>query len=175
MGKRITVSPPRGQPPRQQLHLQVHDPGELGQRIGLRRALTTRKALFGDFYVNMVRSGEASGQMSQVLERLVAHMNRIRALRESVVSATIYPAILLGVALLSREPVGEVQVGIPGFEDEQKRVIAATVGDVHGLCLSAKAESPAHAADLILTALSGPAAPIHPTRQHLGPAIPPPA
>ena len=36
-----------------------------------------------------------------MLERLVAHMNRIRALRESVVSATIYPAILLGVALLS--------------------------------------------------------------------------
>lgn len=37
------------------------------------------------------------------------------------------------------------------------------------------AEPTAHAADLILTALSGPAAPIHPTRQHLGPAIPPPA
>ena len=35
-----------------------------------------------------------------------------------------------GVALLSREPVGDVQVGIPGFDDEQKRVIAATVGDV---------------------------------------------
>ena len=26
--------------------------------------------LFGDFYINMVRSGEASGQMSAVLERL---------------------------------------------------------------------------------------------------------
>ena len=35
-----------------------------------------------------------------------------------------------GVALLSREPISDVQVGIPGFEDEQKRVIAATVGDV---------------------------------------------
>ena len=35
-----------------------------------------------------------------------------------------------GVALLSREPIGDVQVGIPGFEDEQKRVIAATVGEV---------------------------------------------
>lgn len=33
-----------------------------------------------------------------------------------------------GVALLSREPAQEVQVGIPGFDDEQKRVIAATVG-----------------------------------------------
>lgn len=35
-----------------------------------------------------------------------------------------------GVAILSREPAQDVQVGIPGFEDEQKRVIAATVGDV---------------------------------------------
>ena len=78
------------------------------------RALGTRKALFGDFYINMVRSGEASGQMSQVLERLVAHMERIRALRESVVSATIYPAILLGVALLSL--VGMLGFVVPQFE-----------------------------------------------------------
>jgi len=35
-----------------------------------------------------------------------------------------------GVAILSREPAQDVQIGIPGFEDEQKRVIAATVGDV---------------------------------------------
>lgn len=35
-----------------------------------------------------------------------------------------------GVALLSRQPVSEVQIGIPGFDDEQKRVIAATVGDL---------------------------------------------
>ena len=33
-----------------------------------------------------------------------------------------------GVAIISREPAADVQVGIPGFEDEQKRVIAATVG-----------------------------------------------
>ncbi|HEY0334877.1 MAG TPA: exodeoxyribonuclease III [Stenotrophomonas sp.] len=35
-----------------------------------------------------------------------------------------------GVAILSRELARDVQIGIPGFEDEQKRVIAATVGDV---------------------------------------------
>jgi general secretion pathway protein F len=67
----------------------------------LSRALSTHRALFGDFYINMVRSGEVSGQMSSVLDRLVEHMERQRALRESVISATIYPAILLGVAVLS--------------------------------------------------------------------------
>ena len=35
-----------------------------------------------------------------------------------------------GVAILSRAPVSDVQVGIPGFDDEQKRVIAATVDGV---------------------------------------------
>ncbi|HEX5337647.1 MAG TPA: exodeoxyribonuclease III [Gallionella sp.] len=40
-----------------------------------------------------------------------------------------------GVAILSREPVSDVQLGIPDFSDEQKRVIAATVGDVRVVCV----------------------------------------
>jgi exodeoxyribonuclease-3 len=40
-----------------------------------------------------------------------------------------------GVAILSREPATDVQFGIPGFDDEQKRVIAATVGDVRVVCV----------------------------------------
>ncbi|MBN9404135.1 MAG: type II secretion system F family protein [Burkholderiales bacterium] len=78
------------------------------------RALAKHDKLFGDFYLNMVRSGEASGKMSEVLERLVAHMERLRALRESVVSATLYPAILLGVAVLSL--VGMLGFVVPQFE-----------------------------------------------------------
>lgn len=35
-----------------------------------------------------------------------------------------------GVAILSRTAASDVQIGIPGFEDEQKRVIAATVDGV---------------------------------------------
>ena len=35
-----------------------------------------------------------------------------------------------GVAILSREEALDVQTGIPGFDDEQKRVIAATFGDI---------------------------------------------
>lgn len=67
----------------------------------LSRALARHQALVGDFYINMVRSGEASGQLSAVMQRLVEHLERLRALRESVVSATIYPAILLAVAVVS--------------------------------------------------------------------------
>jgi len=80
----------------------------------LSRALTARRELFGDFYINMVRSGEISGQMSAVLDRLVEHMERQRALRDSVVSATIYPAILLGVAVLSL--IAMLGFVVPQFE-----------------------------------------------------------
>lgn len=67
----------------------------------LSQALSAHQALFGDFYINMLRSGEASGQLAEVLERLAEHMERMQALRESVISALIYPAILLFVSVLS--------------------------------------------------------------------------
>ena len=82
--------------------------------VPVSRARAKRGDLFGDFYINLVRSGEASGQMSQVLERLVAHMERLRALRESVVSATLYPVILLVVAALSL--IGMLGFVVPQFE-----------------------------------------------------------
>jgi general secretion pathway protein F len=78
------------------------------------RALAKHPAQFGDFYVNMVRSGEAGGQLGAVLERLSEHLERLRALRESVVSAAIYPAILLSVAVLS--VVAMLGFVVPQFE-----------------------------------------------------------
>ncbi len=42
-----------------------------------------------------------------------------------------------GVAVLARAPLNDVQIGIPGFVDEQKRVIAATVDGVRVVCLYA--------------------------------------
>ncbi len=67
----------------------------------LSKVLARRPQHFSDFYVNMVKSGEVSGQLSAVLERLTEHLERISALRASIISATIYPAILLAVAVIS--------------------------------------------------------------------------
>ena len=80
----------------------------------LSRVLAKHPQQFGDFYINMVRSGEASGQLSDVLERLTEHLERMRTLRESVISASIYPAILLGVALLSL--IAMLGFVVPQFE-----------------------------------------------------------
>jgi general secretion pathway protein F len=67
----------------------------------LSQALAPHEQVFGSFYVNMVRSGEASGHLSEVLDRLVEYLENAKANRDSVVSALIYPSILLVVALLS--------------------------------------------------------------------------
>jgi exodeoxyribonuclease-3 len=40
-----------------------------------------------------------------------------------------------GVAILSKTPLLDMQAGIPGFEDDQKRVLAATVNDTRIVCV----------------------------------------
>jgi exodeoxyribonuclease-3 len=40
-----------------------------------------------------------------------------------------------GVAILSRRPMSDVTAGIPGYADEQKRVLAATVDGVRIVCV----------------------------------------
>ena len=88
----------------------------------LSRALARHGSLFGDFYVQMVRAGEAAGQLPATLERMGEHLARSAALRENVVSAATYPCILLVVALLS---LG----GMIGFVVPQFEKLFADMGD----------------------------------------------
>jgi general secretion pathway protein F len=67
----------------------------------LSQALDVRREVFSRFYVNIVRAGEAGGALGVVLQRLAETMERNKELRESVKSALIYPAILIGVAVAS--------------------------------------------------------------------------
>ena len=67
----------------------------------LSQALQPHESVFGSFYVNMVRSGEASGHLSEVLDRLVEYLENAKANRDTVISALIYPAILAVVSILS--------------------------------------------------------------------------
>ncbi len=56
---------------------------------------------FSGFYISMVRAGEASGALDITLTRLAEYLERSKALRQTVISALMYPAILLFVAVLS--------------------------------------------------------------------------
>ena len=67
----------------------------------LSKAMEGHPLVFSRFYLNMIRAGEAGGALDVVLERLNEFLERARELRETVKSALIYPAILVGVAVLS--------------------------------------------------------------------------
>jgi general secretion pathway protein F len=49
---------------------------------------------FPRFYVGMVRAGELGGALEPALRRLATYMTRTQAIRDSIISALIYPAML---------------------------------------------------------------------------------
>lgn len=58
----------------------------------------------GDFpplYVAMVRAGEAGGALDQAIDRIAQLLSRSVQMRETIISALLYPAILVTVAILS--------------------------------------------------------------------------
>lgn len=81
---------------------------------GLSQALLSYPEVFNNFYINMVRSGEASGHLGEVLARLADYLANAKAVRSSVISALIYPAILLCVAVLSI--LGMLGFVVPQFQ-----------------------------------------------------------
>lgn len=64
-------------------------------------ALELQGGQFPRLYINMVRAGETSGALDGVLARLAEYLERTADLRDTVVSALVYPLILLVVAGLS--------------------------------------------------------------------------
>ena len=67
----------------------------------LSEALDNQSGVFSKFYINMIRAGEAGGQLEGVLDRLSDYMERSKELRGTVQTALIYPAILVTMAGLS--------------------------------------------------------------------------
>jgi general secretion pathway protein F len=56
---------------------------------------------FPPLYIAMVRAGEAGGMLDQSLERISQLLGRSVQMRETIISALLYPAILITVAILS--------------------------------------------------------------------------
>ncbi len=90
-------------------------------------------------------------RLPQVLDWLAANPVEVLCLQETKLQDADFPQAELqaagyhsvfsgqktynGVAILSRTPVADVQFGIPGLDDEQKRVVAATVDGVRVVCV----------------------------------------
>ncbi len=77
---------------------------EIRERINsggsLADALEEHPRFFGELYVNMVRAGEATGNVDVVLRRLADYLQAQRALRRKIVSAMTYPAMMVAIGLI---------------------------------------------------------------------------
>jgi general secretion pathway protein F len=69
---------------------------------------------FPKFYVSMVRAGEHGGSLDNTLQRLTDYLTRTMAIRESITSALVYPAILVVTMCIS---IGVILIFVlPEFE-----------------------------------------------------------
>jgi type II secretory pathway component PulF len=63
-------------------------------------AMARQPRVFSDLFVNMVRAGEQSGALQEVLERLAHHFTRFSEVRQKFISAMIYPAVVCCVGVV---------------------------------------------------------------------------
>jgi len=75
---------------------------EIIRGSSLSDALAQHPESFANLYVSMIRAGEASGALDEVLQRLVEHYERVQETKEKVIMAFVYPTIVvvLGCATL---------------------------------------------------------------------------
>jgi MSHA biogenesis protein MshG len=67
----------------------------LDQGRELSAALARHGALFGGFYISMIRVGEMTGRLTEVFMRLTEHMEFERDVRERIKQATRYPTFVM--------------------------------------------------------------------------------
>jgi type IV pilus assembly protein PilC len=106
------------------LHEQASDPGfklaldKVIERVragsDFSTALAEHPKLFTRIYVNMIKAGEASGQLDVILQRLSDYMESVEELKREIKAAMTYPVISL--CLIMAITVGLVVGIVPKFK-----------------------------------------------------------
>jgi len=63
-------------------------------------ALARHPGIFSTLYVNMVRAGESSGALDDILDRLATYLEKTNTLQRKVKSSLVYPAVVITMAML---------------------------------------------------------------------------
>jgi general secretion pathway protein F len=94
----------------------------------LAEAMAAQQSAFPQSYVSMVRAGEVGGALQTVLARVADFLSRSEAIRQKVISALIYPAVLVIVAVVAIALVLTVVLPQfqPLFEEAGARLPAST-------------------------------------------------
>lgn len=100
--------------------LDLHDRIEKGE--SLTNALENYKHIFGQLFISMIRSGEISGKLEQVLEQLYMQIKKNHTLITKVRNALIYPVVIL--VAMSGIGAGMMIFVVPKIMDVFKEVNA---------------------------------------------------
>jgi len=63
--------------------------------LSLHEVMAKHPQVFSELWVNLVESGEASGNLAVILNRLASYLERIAAFKKRIISSLIYPVILM--------------------------------------------------------------------------------
>lgn len=76
---------------------------EVSEGKGLSDAMAKQPKIFTELYINMVRAGEQSGSLVEVLRRMAIHFNQFAEVQSKFKSAMIYPALVvcMGIFLIA--------------------------------------------------------------------------
>lgn len=72
---------------------------DIVQGISLSDAMAKNPETFSKLYVSMIKAGEASGALAEVLTRLVEHYERMQEVKDKVTMALVYPAIVISLGI----------------------------------------------------------------------------
>lgn len=86
------------QPNFQMVVTNLRDSIETGSSLS--QALARHPKVFSALFVNMVRAGESSGLLDEILERLADYLEKTAALQRKVKSSFIYPALVVTMAIV---------------------------------------------------------------------------
>jgi type II secretory pathway component PulF len=70
------------------------------QGESLSDSLAKHPKIFSRFFVNLIKAGEASGALDDVLLRLGKHQQQMAEVREKVIGALLYPLVIVCVGIL---------------------------------------------------------------------------
>ncbi len=93
--------------------IKVKDAVEGGTNLTL--AIANQSRIFSPLFVSMVKAGEASGHLAEVLQRLAVYFEKAAALQRRIRSALVYPAIVITMAVVITSIL--VVAVIPAFKE----------------------------------------------------------
>jgi type II secretory pathway component PulF len=71
---------------------------QLSEGAQLSRAMSTLPAVFDNSTLNLIQSGEATGNLNDVLNRLITHLQEQKELRQKILTSLAYPGFMMFVA-----------------------------------------------------------------------------